>query len=380
MEVRPNTNGNGNVVIILATAALMVFVYGQIDYTVSPYSGWDLAQYLMVSEAAPALDPEVRKPFAYRLLGPYVIGLLPLPAPVLFYVFAVATSFAVLLLFYGLLCRAGIRPRTACTVTVLFSFNKYLFGYSVWNCFQLNDVLSLAYLVALFDAMHRRRWWMFGIVMVLGAVTRETAMLMLPTVCIYLAEKGQLSAEGKRLAPAVIVPLAVFVLLRLLITAPGLGLVESLTRHGLPKLGSPEVAFRLVVNAFAPLSLIPWVYGDKTLEFFRGRKYAFLFVCMVVLSTLFGSNNERLMAPAFVVFYWLIGYIVDAENLGENKPLMVCVVLGCFAASFHPVITRFPFMSANYAIAVSMTALVLITAMVAWHRFRPGRRPRSVSA
>lgn len=81
-----------NLAILFIIAIIMVILYGQIDYTAEPFSSWDLAPYRKIALASPGISPTIEQPFAYRLLGPYLVGLLPVPDPIGFYAFAVALS------------------------------------------------------------------------------------------------------------------------------------------------------------------------------------------------------------------------------------------------------------------------------------------------
>ena len=357
------------VVIIGFVTLLMVFLYGQIEYTREPYAKWDLAAYRAIALAAPQLDPTIPQPFAFRLLGPYVVGLLPLPDPLGFYILAVSASFGLVFLLYAFLCDMGVSAGVAALTTILFCFNKHLFGFTVWDFFQINDLLSLIYIIILFWTMVRGKWVLFGLFMLLGAMTRETVVLMMPVVFVYLIEKKKFFKEAGPALVAILLPAGVFLSLRLLIKAPGVGLLKAFAIFS-AKLLSVETWFRLLINPFIPLSLLPLIYFERTAEFFRDKKYALLFILLVFASTLFGLNDERLMAPAFIVFYWLIAVIIDAEKVGRNKTVLSILILASFLASFHHEISRFNFLNRNVTVVTSLGALLIVTAVVLVLRIR----------
>jgi hypothetical protein len=66
-----------HILILLAAAAVMIYLYGNIDYTVEPFRDMDLRYYRQMAQASPHLAEGVPPPFAFRLLGPWVVGLLP---------------------------------------------------------------------------------------------------------------------------------------------------------------------------------------------------------------------------------------------------------------------------------------------------------------
>ncbi len=358
-----------NISIIGIITLFMIFLYGQIEYTQEPYSKWDLLYYRAIAIASPQFDPSIGGPFAYRLLGPYIVGLFPIPDPLGFYIFTVSASFALVFLIYFFLCNMGINTNASVITTILFLFNKYLFGFTVWDFFQINDLLSLIWILILFWAMMRKNWKLFSIVMFLGAVTKETVMLMIPVVFVYLFEKKKISTEARSVLIVTVLSIVVFLFPRLLIRAPGNNIIHAFITHS-TKLRSVENWFRLLVNPFIPLSLLPFIFLKRTIDFFRDKKYALVFMFLVFLSTLFGSNNERLMSPAFIVFYWLIGTIVHTEKLEASKPLILVIVLGTFISSFHHVISRFHFLSKNLSIIISLGFFVVITVSSFIYRMR----------
>jgi hypothetical protein len=130
---------------LLATTLMMVFLYGRIEYAKKPFSEWDLSSYRAMANSSPQLRANVQRPFAYRLLGPYIVGLLPLPDPLGFYLLTVAVSVLVVLLLYSFLCNMGLSANASAIAAALFSFNKQIFGFNVWDFFQVNDCLSLLY-------------------------------------------------------------------------------------------------------------------------------------------------------------------------------------------------------------------------------------------
>lgn len=354
-------------VILMCVTLLMIFLYGQIAYNREPYAGWDLGKYRVMAQAAPGLALTGR-PFAYRLLGPYLVGLLPVPDPAGFYGLAVIASFVLVILFYFFLIGEGIQ-RTAAVITVTFLiFNEYFFGMTLFDYFQINDLLTLIFLIGLFWAMFKSRWPLFGVFLALGALARETSLLMIPVALVYLLETGRLRREGLPFALSSVPGAVIFTMIHAFApVSGGMGLLEAPWAYR-AKVISPVIWFRLLVNSFIPLSLLPAIYFKLTLEFFTRRKYALLFVGLVLASTFFGVNNERLMAPTFIVFYLLIAEITQT-SLYPRWGILI-IMLGCgFVSSFHPLIARYPLPNNLTYVVLSLATLGMATAATAWGRW-----------
>ncbi len=148
--------GYRNYIVIGLFVLGMAFLYGRIDHTVPPYSSWDLASYLKMAEAAPGLA-DVIQPFAFRLAGPYIAGLLPLSEPNSFYILSIFFTITLTMLFYHFLMERGFEAGHSMFIVLLLIMNKHFIGFSLWNSFQLNDIIALNILLLLFMTMLKGR-------------------------------------------------------------------------------------------------------------------------------------------------------------------------------------------------------------------------------
>ncbi len=339
----------------------MVILYGQIEYTIAPYANWDLAGYRRMAAASPAIATDICQPAAFRVLGPWLAGLLPVPDPVAFYALSVALSIVLVLLSYHFFRVIGLAPAVAVITVILYTFNRWWFGTTVWDFFQVNDLLSQIWIVLLFLAMLQGRWAVFGLVFFLAALTRETGLLMIPVAAVYLWERKAFRSQGLRALAAIVPGIALFIVLRMVIPAPcGKPLFEQLLAHSGSILSPVKVA-RLLINSYLPFSLVPFVFFEDTIRYFRGKAYELLFVALVFLSTLFGlAYDERLLAPSFVVIYVLIGNVIQAHY--KEKWFVAVLVIGGFLSTFHHLRTRFPLPDRDLTLVLSLGALALVTA------------------
>lgn len=355
-----------NIFILLLITSLMTLFYGQINSVA--YPGWDLSKYIEMASFSPNINPGIPQPFAYRLLGPFLVGLLPLSTPTNFYVCAVAFSICLVVLFYYILRFSGLAPAVSVATVSLFIFNKYLFGFTLWDYFQINDLLMLNIMIILFLSMWRGQWLVFGIAFLLGAVTKETSMLLVPTVFIFLIEQKRLSANWHKAALAVAPGVVAFILIRVFVPAVGgISIFEAFMIHS-SKLFSPESIFRSLVNSFLPFSFLPIIYWKTILQFFETRKYMLVCACLVYFSTLFGLNNERLMAPVFLVFYMMTGNILQQLNL--KPPYLVFIGAAGFLASFHQAFGRWPLPSVEWTYLLTFGSTFVVTGYMIYLKFR----------
>lgn len=341
--------------ILFIMTILMIVLYGQIDYMLEPFASWDLSSYIRMALFSPEINPDIIKPFAYRILGPYLVGLVPIPNILGFYIFSVSFSICLVFQFYYLLRYIGLPANISAVTVVLFIFNKWLFGFTVWDYFQLNDLLSLNFIIIMFLSIWRNQWRVFSFILLLGAFTREASMLMVPVVFAYLLEKKELSDQWPKVVASIIPGLLAFVLIRVLIpTSGGNSLLEVLIIH------SPSTSIlRLLGNSFIPLSFIPLIFFKNTIQFFKTKKYLLLFFTLVLFGTIFGGNNERLMAPSFIVFYMLIGTIL--QDLNPKKTFLLFIMVIGFLSSFHHVFAKYPLQSINWTYFFTLGTTLIIT-------------------
>ena len=307
--------------------------YGAIAYTEEPFRSEDLSYYLRMAQAVPGIDPLVNQPFNFRLLGPYLVGLLPVPEPLGFTLLTVPVSALAASLFYALLRYVGLSAAVSFVVVALALCNRYVFGVLLFNNFQLGDAMSLVQLMLLFLAMWGRRWLAFGVVLALGSLTREITILMVPVAFLYLLERREFALRWRQVALAVLPGVLIFVALRAFVpNGGGRSLFEAFVAFSY-KLYTPESLFRGYINTFLPFTLVPLVYFRQTVAFFRANKYLLGYALLVYLSTTFGANEERLVAPVFIVFFMLLGFILEGVR-AKRLTFAVLLVAG-FLSSLH---------------------------------------------
>lgn len=359
---RPRTYG----LALAALALVMTWLYGSIDY-LDEFAHVDLRYYRVMAQAAPGLADDAARPFAHRLLGPYLVGLLPVSDPVGFRLLTTGTLVLLTLLLYTFLLRLGLTPAVAAFTAALLPFNPYVFGFPAFNPFQLDDVLVMALIVLAFLAVSYGRWGVYALTLALGATAREPALLVIPAAFVYVWERGALRTEGRRWLLASLPALAIFVLLRVAVPAEGPGLAYLLLDH-VEKAAVPQTWYRLLVNAWAPLSLLPLVLFENARAFARQHLYLIVFATLVLLSAMFGGDQERLVAPAFILVYPLIGHLVQHERwVPWTRYVLIAAAL---LTSLHHLTARFPLPGRTWTIALSLLGLAAATLTSMWVRYQ----------
>ena len=357
----------------LITAAVMLYLYGRIDYTRELFSVWDLNKYRAIGIAAPSIDPLVPRPFIYRALGPFIAGIMPFDIDTSFCILNGACSLALVALLFRFIRHIGFGPRLAAAATILYIFNKHFFGFTSWNYFHTNDVLMNIFIIWMFWSMLERRWLAFALAMALASVTRETFLVMIPTVFVYLRERREPGGEYARASLAMLPGIALFVVFRVFVHAEG-----GPTLIGAFMLYSEKVTrayglYYLLVNPFVPLTTLPLIFAGTTVRFFRGRKYLLVYFVLVFFAALFGSNNERLLNPAFIVFYPLIAFIFR-ERIARSRFLFWAVMTGGFLSSLHYLVARYPLPGRGWTILLSGGSAVALTIILTAYELYRRRR------
>jgi hypothetical protein len=357
--------------VVLAVTAVMLFLWGQVDWTQPPADRWDGWHYRNIAAAAPAMSPIAAAPFRYRLLGTYTVGLLFQDTITGFKIVNYAAFIALVVLLYVFLYYVGIRRSVAAFAAILFTFNTHLFGITAWLTFHTNDVLSMVLLLAALWAMLARRWVWFGVLLFVGALSREMWVLAPPVALVFLWERKLLRSDGRKMIAAVVPALVVTLLLRTLLKADVPGSYEPLKAflRFYPKFFDLEFWARQFGNSLKPLTFLPVIFLGATWRFFRANQWTVALILLTFASSLLGSANERLMAPAFVAFYWLLAQIIQDE-IWPHKLMLAIIAAGSLLSTPHYWYARFPLPSRELTIVLGAVAWFVVTVSAAVFKLR----------
>ncbi len=285
-----------------------------------------------------------------------------------------AALLAVVLLLYGFLCAVGISRPVAAFSAALFTMNTHLFGLTAWLTFHTNDSLAMLFLLLALWATMARRWGLFSLALLLGALSRETWVLAAPTALVFLWERKLLRSDLAKMLLATLPAVIVTVLLRTLLRAEVVGSLEPLQAflRFAPKIVDPEFWARQFANSLKPLSFLPLIFLGTTLRWARGNLFMVALILLTFLSSLLGSANERLMAPAFVAFYWLLALIIQ-ERIWPQRAMLAIIAAATFLSTLHSWYARFPLPSRELTIAIGGVAWAVVTVAAILFRLRSPR-------
>jgi hypothetical protein len=354
----------------------MLFLWGNVNWHVPPADRWDGWHYRTMAEAAPGLSEVAAAPFRYRVLGTYTVGLLFGQSYIAgFFLVNYAALLAVVVLLYFFLCYAGISRPAAAFSAALFTMNTHLFGLTAWLTFHTNDSLAMLFLLLAVWATMARRWGLFSLFLLLGALSRETWVLAVPTALVFLWERKLLRSDLARLLLAVLPAVVVTILLRTLLHAEVVGSLEPLQafQRFAPKIVDPEFWARQFANSLKPLSFLPLIFLGVTLRWARGNLFMVALILLTLVSSLLGSANERLMAPAFMAFYWLLALVIQ-EAIWPHRGMLAILAAATFLSTLHYWYARFPLPSRELTIAIGGVAWAVVTIAAIIFRLRTRRR------
>ncbi|MBN2036198.1 MAG: hypothetical protein JW768_05605 [Chitinispirillaceae bacterium] len=361
--------------ICLIALTITVIFYGRIDPE-SATNG-DLFKYIAMARAAPKLDASVISPFCFRMFGPFLVGLLPVSTEV---GFAFLTIFMLLILvfvFYKFILSFGVSEKISGITVLLFVLNKYFFAYPAYNVYQVNDIIALLQLMLLYSAMKSNRWDWFGMVLVWAAFTRETAFIMAPVAFIHQIKSGstvkKTAVQLLWLVPGFIALIGI----RTFVPHVSQGsLVDALISNA-GKITSIGHLYALFVNSFAPLTPLVVIFYKETFDFIKINSIVVVYVFLAYISTLFGSNDERLVAPVGIVFYPLIA--LQLQRMNAYVKGLPWLVLGLtFPTCFDYTNGRFllPDIKTMYIISLISMGIISMVCLYAafkeWNAKKPG--------
>jgi hypothetical protein len=328
------------VAVIAALWAVSILFYGTIPYQENGYRHWDLSKYLQMAEAAPGIDTRVERPYGERLMGPWLAGVLHqvtrLPLDRSFRLLSLLAAALLLGLLYRFWRRCGLSGVTALLLVAFFVANRTQYGFQIWDYFQLNDWIGLLALVAGLWALHDGRWLHFTLAVLIGVLSREVTLILLPVAAVFLHERGTLRRQGKHLMLVSAAAVAALILLR--VAVPGAGAYETWRApfwfHA--KIFQARTWFGWLLNGFAPLTWLPLIFLSETRRFFASSPHLLALVVLTYASTMFASDTERLLAPCAVAFYLLIGRLLEGRGLrAELRLAAVLLPLSMFTAVSH---------------------------------------------
>ena len=361
---------------LLLISTVMIFYYGQIDISVNPFNEIpDIIHYRMMAEASPDLSSEVSRNFGYRILSPWVVGIMPVDINLGFYLLTVLTALMIPLLLFKFLKLFGLKETTAFFITILFMLNKYTYGFAIWDFCDINDLVTHLFILLFFISLKKENFFYISVILIIGVLNRETILFALPAGLIYYWFKEKSPKKTYKLIVATLPAVIILAGVRTFVvteSSSGGGLAHSFGKlhfDDTNKIFKAKTYYRIIINTFLPLALIPVVFFREKFKFFKKHSYFFVFVIIYFLSCFIAGDNERLFAPTFPIFYLLIGYVLEKKKLLSQKNR--CILLGLTILALpHHMYSRFPLTNRKTTMIFSLASLLAVTIFMIYLKLR----------
>jgi hypothetical protein len=375
--MNPNNNSklldskSSHVFWIVLFSVASILLSGQIDYNSPEYLDIDQAKYRAMAESAPGLNDQVIKPFVFRILGPWLAGLMPFDITINFFIINFITLLLIPFSLYFLLLSFSIKKEITLALIICFVFNRYFFQFYAWNYFMVVDSITLLLLIFYFFLIKKRNWLLLGFLIVLGIFIKEIVLIIIPTAFTYLYFNKSQGKDYLYLTIISLLSFLIFIGIRIFLdNGGGEELLEQFTTRILSSI-EPIALTKKMIIAFSPFGLIPFFFYKESLAFFMGNKHLLAYLLLVVLTSVFG-DHERLMTPFAPIYLLLIGsiiqkYIVKVHNAKSYSFLISIIILSVLSSFYHLWgIIQLP----SRTVSIVTTAIFLILCLVLTIQFK----------
>jgi len=343
-------------------SALAILQAGTIDLHTDKTIAADQQYYRAIADAAPDINKTVLTPFGYRLLGPYLAGVLPLDQHTAFFLLNSAALFLLTVLLFRFIKSITHHDGVSFIMTAGFLFNRYFFQFLAFNPYQINDTISLALMLVSLEAVQRKRFLHLSLLLALTSLSREIWVLVFPfSLALALKERSS-TREWVGMLGAFVPAFLIFLFLRWYFAVDWAGQSQEQFGSGIERFFSLEGFIKRFYMAFIPAAFLPVLFWKRTLQFFRRYPEWGVFLLFAVLSGFFGNDHERLMLPVAPLFFAVCAYGILPLLAGQS--LRVNIVFGVifYLGSFHHIwgILRLPSRSVTLGISLLLSFLTVL--------------------
>jgi hypothetical protein len=289
-------------------------------------SSHDVIAYRQMAIAFPSIDSSVGKPFAYRLLAPWLAGLLFKDVDVGFTVLNAIFSLCFVVILYNFLKQNQISDKIAFFISAAFVLNRYFIPNFAFEPYRFCDVLSNVLLLLTLIYLAKNKYLPVYVLSFLGILTKENALLIIPVgiIFIYLNNKNKIAS----FSVFSFLLFTIFISIRILIPVEqGISLLQAFDENW-SKIFSIEAIAKQFFLAFNPFYLIPIVTYKDFIDFNKKNFHWFVLLFFVLISSLFGGDKERLMFAYIPIYYLFIaGLFEKIQMKSQLKTLTLFLIL-----------------------------------------------------
>ncbi len=325
---------------LLIATITAILLAGKIDYSLPQYSGIDLFKYKQMALSAPGINLEIPHPYVYRIFIPWLAGMLPFGIDVSFYILNLLALSGLSFIVFEFILFFGVNYKPAFFATVAFLFNRYFYQFLAFDYFQASDTFSYFLFILSFLMLSKKKYFSFAIIATLGILTREIALLIIPVGFAYLLEKNAPRKDYISFTAVSFLIIFIFIAVRLAIQIETDDNYLTQIQYGINNFFNPVAFVKRFVVAFTPFSVIPFLFWNELIEFFKKNLFLLVWAIFAVISSLFGNDYERLMSPTAPVFYLFLAIIIEKYFWGGafssiKKVLLFSIVIISLLGSLY---------------------------------------------
>jgi hypothetical protein len=359
-----------SILTIIFIAIIFILLAGKINYNSNLYSDIDLSKYKLMAESSPLLNFNIPRPYVYRILAPWIAGILPINIDLSFYLLNSLTLIFLAISVYFFLLYHKIEHKIALFVTVCFVLNRYFFAFLAFDYFQFSDTLSYLLLLQSFFLIVKKKWILLSIILILGILTREVALLIVPVGYLFLYEKKELTNDYYKYSFAILPMILIFIIFHLLSKTEGTDTYLTQFYTGFELFNMLSIIKKLFISV-TPFAFISIIYYKELCAFFRNHLYLFSLFVGTVISSFFGFDAERLMSPAAPVFYLFLSIILQKifnSDKWKNYEAKIFVILFflAFSSTFYHLwgIIQLPNREITLLLTIVLNILILMVFLI----------------
>jgi hypothetical protein len=294
----------------------------------------DHSYYLAMAGGLPGYPSAAHTPpFDYRILTPFIVRTLPLPATIGFHTLTIAALIGAGALLFQLLRTLGFGAGAAAGGILLFGSLYWLVEWPLMD-YALVDPVSFFLAPLFLLALYRGRAPLsLGAVATIAVLNKEVGLILLPAGLIYLWRTHRLTRAGS--LALVGAPIAAVVLVRLFVPSdsayhPVAALQGTLSQRFGSWWGALHDMHRYFFPTWGPVLLVLAAQPQSLLRFIRAFPELALIYLLVHLQLLVAVDTQRVLVFAYVA---VIPAILFALREGLRRDRLVLVMAAALAVA-----------------------------------------------
>jgi len=321
--------------LLIVICLLQILYAGKVDVNNYPPEH-DIQSYRRLALASPQIDYSVGRPFIYRFFTPWLVGFLFQNVDNGFLILNTLFLIVYVIIIYFFLLEYKVSPFISFYLTIAFIFNRYFISYYAFEFYRLPDLISNSFLLLSIIFLKKQKYFILLILSIIGVLSRETALLIIPTGLAYIYFNGTRKHLILFVSYSIIIAFF-YIIPRLTIYTPeGHSLLQAIIAYW-KKIITPQAVIKQLFITFNPLFLIPVIQLKEFVTFNKKRLYLFILLIFTLLSSIFGGDMERLMMPYVPIYYLFIATIFQKfyESGKINHIKMILFVIICWLSNLY---------------------------------------------